>query len=276
MRSFILAACGALAIAVGVPAIAGAHVAASTSNTTPDDPFEKFNRVGFKIEATLDRYFVGPLAHVYKLLTPGPIGDGIHNLVTNLTEPLAAFNGVLQLRPRRAATATARFAVNSTIGLAGLIDVGAKLKMPHRANGFGDTLGRYGVGPGPYFFLPLAGPSTLRDMFGSAVDIVADPVHLVNYAYRTEVSLSTGLARDIDLRARSEDDLQALFGDAADPYATLRSTFLQKRESDIHGDGISPGNLPDIGESIPDIPSTASPPADPGPSPATKPPPSPG
>lgn len=264
MRSSILAACGALAIAIGAPAIAIAHVAASTVVATPDDPFEKFNRVGFKIEATLDRYFVGPLAHVYKLLTPGPIGEGIHNLVTNLTEPLIAFNGVLQLRPHRAATATARFAVNSTIGLAGLIDVGARLKMPHRPNGFGDTLGRYGVGPGPYFFLPLAGPSTLRDLVGSAVDLVVDPVHLVNYAYRTEVSISTGLTRDVDLRARSEDDLQALFGDAADPYATLRSTYLQKRESDIHGDGVSPGNLPDIGESVPDTPMPAPPPAAPG------------
>ena len=108
MRLSKLAACGILAVAIGAPLAAEASPSAGTSvQAGVNDPFEKMNRVGFAIEATLDRFLVGPLAHVYKALTPGPIGQGIHNLVINLTEPVIALNGALQLRPHRAAAAGA-------------------------------------------------------------------------------------------------------------------------------------------------------------------------
>jgi len=268
----ILFAAAALALATASPPAATA--AAPASAAAPHDaadPFEKFNRFGFRLEGALDRWIVGPIAHVYRFLTPGPIGAGVHNLVTNLTEPMIAVNGLLQVRPKRAVATVARFALNSTIGLAGLVDVAAKDGLPHRPNSFGDTLGRYGVGPGPYLFFPLAGPSTVRDAFGTIIDIVADPVHLVNYAYRTEVSISSGFVRGVDLRARSEADLEALLSDAADPYATLRSTYLQARQGEIEGEGATPPNLPDLDQPtlVPAPSTTPSPdgqPKPPGPS----------
>lgn len=256
MRPATLAVTAAL-VAASSPLAAAAR--APTNGV--DDPFEKFNRAGFAIEGVLDRLIIGPLAHLYHALTPGPIGAGLHNLVTNLTEPMATANGILQLRPKRAGASGARFLLNSTVGLAGLIDVAAKLKIHHRPNSFGDTLGRYGMGAGPYIFYPIGGPSSVRDSIGEIVDIVADPVHLLNYAYRTEVSVGVGIAKGLDQRIRTEADFRALLSDAADPYATLRSTYLQARRAEVSGEAEPAPDLPDL-----DQPTLV--PA-PGPSPST-------
>jgi phospholipid-binding lipoprotein MlaA len=228
------------------PSTAAAQAGANPVRVArPNDPWEKLNRVGYAIEGVLDRYTFAPLAHAFNALTPGPIGQGIHNVVTNLTEPVIALNGLLQFRIRRGGAALVRFAFNSTIGVGGLVDVAAKGGIPHRANGFGNTLGLYGVRPGPYLYIPLAGPSTVRDLFGTFVDLVIDPVHLVNYSYRTEISVSSSLVRGLDQRVRTEGDLKALLSDAADPYATLRSTYLQNRQAEVEGGEALPV-LPDL------------------------------
>ncbi len=230
-------------------------LAAATRHLPPagaDDPWEKLNRVGFAIEGKLDHWIIGPLAHLYKFLTPGPIGKGIHNLVTNLTEPVVTVNGILQLRPKRATESAGRFLVNSTVGLAGLIDVAAKEGHPHRPNSFGDTLGRYGVAGGPYIFYPLGGPSTVRDTVGEIVDTVVDPVHLLNYRFRTEISIGVAVARGLDQRVENEADFETLLSNAADPYATLRSTYLQARDSEVRGGDVTPTDLPDL--DLPDLP----------------------
>ena len=240
----------AMMVAATSPLAAATHHAARQG---VDDPWEKFNRAGFAIEGKLDHWIIGPLAHLYRFLTPGPIGKGIHNLVTNLTEPVATVNGILQLRPKRATESAGRFLVNSTVGLAGLIDVAAKEGHPHRPNSFGDTLGRYGVDGGPYVFYPLGGPSTVRDTVGEIVDTVMDPVHLLNYRFRTEISVSVAIARGLDQRVEAEGDLETLLSGAADPYATLRSTFLQARISEIRGDDATPPTLPDL--DLPNLPS---------------------
>ena len=246
----------AMMVAVTSPLVAATrHV----SPAGADDPWETLNRVGFAIEGKLDHWIIGPLAHLYKVLTPGPIGKGIHNLVTNLTEPVVTVNGILQLRPKRATESAGRFLVNSTVGLAGLIDVAGKEGHPHRPNSFGDTLGRYGVAGGPYIFYPLGGPSTVRDTLGEIVDTVMDPVHLLNYRYRTEISVAVAVARGLDQRVENEADFETLLSNAADPYATLRSTYLQARDSEVRGGGdVTPPDLPDL-----DLPNL--PPAQPGP-----------
>ena len=245
MRATIFLA-AAMAVTVATPLAAATHHSTSTSAGSVDDPWEKLNRAGFAIEGKLDHWIIGPLAHVYKFLTPGPIGKGIHNLVTNLTEPVVTVNGILQLRPKRAAASGERFIINTILGLAGLIDVASKNGIPHRANSFGDTLGRYGVGGGPYMFIPLGGPLTVRDAVGEVVDNVMDPLHLLSYRYRTEISISVAVATGLDQRVRTEDDLKTLLSDSADPYATLRSTFLQSRQSEIRGEDAIPPVLPDL------------------------------
>ncbi|MDQ2861794.1 MAG: VacJ family lipoprotein [Pseudomonadota bacterium] len=214
------------------------------------DPWERLNRRGYAINRFLDKILIRPVAMLYRALTPGPIGKGLHNVVTNLGEPLVFINDVLQLRLRRAASTTVRFAFNSTLGLAGLIDVVAHEGIPHHDSTFGDTLGRYGVGPGPYLFIPVIGPSTVRDLLGVGVDTTIDPVHFVNYRYRTEISTSAAVVSGLDTRAGADDELKALLSDAADPYATLRSVYMQYRQSEIDGGGTSsvPPALPPLPE----------------------------
>ena len=213
---------------------------------TPGDPYEKFNRKQFELQEKFDRYTIGPLTHLYRALTPGVIGKAIHHILVNLREPEVFINDMLQLRPARAASTAVRFAVNTTIGLGGMIDVAGKTGLPHHLNSFGDTLGHYGVRPGPYLFLPMVGPSTVRDLIGNIADGVMNPLHFVKYPNRQQVSVSLAVVGGLDAFRMSEGDLRALLSNAADPYATLRSTYLQNRAAEISGETVIPVTLPNL------------------------------
>lgn len=221
------------------------------------DPWEPFNRQNYYVNGWLDRKIIRPLALLAQSITPGVIGKGIHNFTTNLKEPVVALNDLLQLRPKQAAKAMTRLVVNSTIGVAGVIDVAAKLPIVHHKNGFGDTLGRYGVGPGPYLYLPILGPSDLRDLFGLGADTVSDPINWAPYTapstwvrFIPNVYLTGGVALvgGLNTRAEADGDLQTLLSGAADPYATLRSSYLQLRQGEVDDKQILPA-LPDIPDS---------------------------
>lgn len=200
------------------------------------DPLEGVNRRFFRLNAGLDRAIFRPLAMGYKHGVPRPVRSGLRTFFSNLTEPIVFLNDLLQLKPGRAAKTAARFVVNSTIGFAGLVDVAVikPLRIPHHDNGFGSTLGRYGVGPGPYIYLPFAGPTTLRDLLGGQADRLVLPFTVQQppfdrYEYQVPKAVITGL----DARAEADDELKALFSGAVDPYATLRSVFLQNRAGEI-------------------------------------------
>jgi phospholipid-binding lipoprotein MlaA len=210
-----------------------------------DDPYEKLNRASFAFSMRLDRYIVGPVARLSAGLTPEPLVRIIHNIIVNLSEPQVILNDLLQARPQRAVQSATRLVVNSSFGLAGALDVAAGAGLRHEANGFGDTLGRYGVKSGPYIYIPILGPSDVRDLAGAAADQFSTPMVFVSFPYRTEVNISLALANGLTQRARAGPQLQALFSGAADPYATLRSTYLQAREAEIRGETNLPP-LPDI------------------------------
>ena len=232
------------------------------------DPWEHFNRRNYVINAWLDRKIIRPVAFLSHGLTPGFIGKGIHNITTNLKEPVVILNDFLQIRPLAALKAVFRLAVNSTIGIVGAIDVAAKLRVPHHPNGFGDTLGRYGVGPGPYIFLPVLGPSDLRDLFGTTVDTASNPMTWVRYDANVDLTVGATVIGGLNTRAEADPDLKALLSDAADPYATLRSTWLQMRQGEVDDKHALPA-LPDLGDPAapadqpPPPPSSAPAPADP-------------
>ena len=247
-----------LPLAIVVFAVAGSAVAAPARNP---DPFERFNRGNFALNARLDRFLIRPLSRVSSGLTPGPIGHAIQNVLRTLNEPVVILNDLLQLRPARAAKTAGRLFVNVTIGLLGTVDVAKKLGAPYHPNGFGDTLGHYGVEPGPYLYLPVLGPSDVRDLFGGGVDAVSSPIFFVRYAYKNDVLLTLNIVGGLNERATVDDELQTLLSDATDPYATLRSTYLQARQGEIDG-GETPSALPDIGSPGADVaPSTGGPPA---------------
>jgi len=241
----------ALIAAMAMVSIGIADASRAAAATTPNDPFERVNRRGFAIQMALTRRGIGIFGAIYHALTPGPIGKAFHNILVNLGEPVVVFNDMLQLRPARAGAAAVRFVANSTVGIGGMIDVTGKTGLPHRPSSFGDTLARYGVGPGPYLFIPVIGPSTVRDLFGNVVDGVVDPLHFAVYPYRQQVSVSVAVVGGLDQLVSSAPDLRALLSDAADPYATLRSTYLQHRQAEITGETSVPTVLPDLDESAP-------------------------
>jgi phospholipid-binding lipoprotein MlaA len=246
----------AFAAMVGAIVIGGASAAHAS---TPGDPWEKANRAGWAVEGALDRAIFHPLSVLFRHIAPGPIGHGIHNLIVNLSEPNAFVNDMLQGRLKRATVPAGRFVTNTTIGFLGLFDVATRLGMIHHDNEFGVTLGRYGAGPGPYMFVPLIGPTTVRDVIGAGVDALIDPIHWARYANRPEISTARALVGGLDQRVATEAQLNALLSGAADPYATLRSVYLQNKEAEIRGESAPLERLPTFDDTGPAAP--AAPPA---------------
>lgn len=211
--------------------------AASTTAPVPrhakGDPLEKLNRRLYRGQVSFDRKFFRPIAFAYKAIFPKPIRTAFRHILSNIGEPIVFLNDMLQLKPKRAARTFGRFMLNSTIGIGGIIDVAKGENLPHRNNGFGNTLARYGVGPGPYLFLPLIGPTTLRDIFGSQADALVYPVAIGRPFSQLEYQIPTFVVAGLDLRVESDAQLKALLDGAADPYATLRSVFMQNRAAEI-------------------------------------------
>ncbi len=223
--------------------------AAAASSIVVEDPFEKLNRRGYALNNAIDRAVLRPLALGYSHGAPGFLQKALHNLVIELSEPIVFANDVLQLRINRAATTFTRFATNATVGVAGLFDPATKYGLLHHDNGFGTTLGRYGIQPGPYLFIPLLGPSNFRDVIGTAVDFYADPLSRIHYHDRAYVQSGVWLISGIDTRANAEPDLERIEQMGTDPYATMRSLFMQNRQAEIHpGRGVNIETLPNFDE----------------------------
>lgn len=197
------------------------------------DPFEKWNRGVYKFNDSIDQAIVEPLAKGYRAVTPGFFRSGVRNFLHNLASPVILANDVLQAEPKRAGATTGRFVINTTIGLLGLFDVGEKVGLKKHDEDFGQTLGKWGVGPGPYLMLPLLGPSNMRDLTGKVVDYAIDPITYAKFKHDDEARLArTGM----DLLTQRTDTLDAvdsLRETSVDPYAAARSFYDQSRESAI-------------------------------------------
>lgn len=227
-----------------------ASIAGEACASTPGDPWERFNRRAFAVNHVLDRFLIRPLALFIRALTPGPLGRGVHHALVNVSEPVVVINDVLQGRFKRAGQSSARLAVNTTVGLGGVIDVATKWKLPHHDNSFGVTMGRAGVKSGPYLFLPLFGPTTVRDLGGAIIDSVSNPIFFIQYPHSNQATIGVGVLSGLDDRAEADVDYQALMDNSTDPYATMRSSWLQMRKGEIGEQGSSE-TLPVI-EDIPD------------------------
>ncbi|MBV1688644.1 VacJ family lipoprotein [Novosphingobium sp. G106] len=198
------------------------------------DPLEGFNRVSYDFSQFVDKILIRPAAMVYRHAVPKPARDGVHNALSNIGEPLVFVNDLLQLRPDRAIRTLGRFLVNSTLGIGGLFDVAKRkpFRLAHHENSFGDTLGYYGVKPGPYVYVPILGPNTFRDLIGSSENLL--PPMVVGKPFDREDYQIVTLGLDgVDQRERSDDDLKVMLRDAIDPYATFRANYLQNRAGEI-------------------------------------------
>lgn len=201
---------------------------------TLGDPLENVNAKSFAITQKVDGAFVRPVTRAYEKALPKPVRNGLRNLLSNLREPIVFANFMLQIKIGKAAETVGRFAINSTAGVAGLFDIAKRrpFRLPKRVNGFADTLGLYGVGSGPFLFLPLVGPTTLRDVIGGGVDglllptVVGKP--FTQNAYRIPVGILTALNR------RSEVDQRLTeLRKKSDPYVAVRESYMRTRQAEI-------------------------------------------
>lgn len=235
-------------IAAAVAALAVPGAAHAADGAFKGDPAEKINRVGYAIHQFLDRLLIRPVAMTYQKVVPAPLRDGVRHVLDNLGEPSIAANDLLQGHFKNARTATLRFATNSIFGVAGIFDMATPAGLPRHDNGFDVTLGRAGIKPGPYLFIPLIGPTTVRDAIGDGVNILLDPINsVIPHSAHTFV-LTKGIVNGVDLRARSDAQLTAVMSDATDPYATLRSVYLQNEQSKIDDSASTLPPLPDFDE----------------------------
>ncbi len=207
-----------------------------TAQPTPkEDPLKQANEVSFEVVQAADKAIVGPAAMAYKEGLPKPIRKGLHNFLYNVGEPVVAVNFLLQLKPGKAIETVGRFVINSTIGVAGLFDVAKKkpFKLPHRVNGFAYTMGYYGIKPGAYLYLPLIGPTTIRDLSGRLMDLAFLPTVVgapFNDPYYT---LPSGVIYALDDRVEFDDKLEELRNGDRPAYDALREYYMTKRQAEI-------------------------------------------
>jgi phospholipid-binding lipoprotein MlaA len=253
------------ATAAGVVMLYSAPALAQTPASPPnDDPWEHFNRKLYGFNEGLDRIIIRPAAMTYAHVLPNPVRSHIRNLLDNANEPPIIANDILQGRFTRAGKAMGRFLLNTVAGLGGIFDFATEAGLEYESTSFPVTLGRWGVGPGPYLYLPVVGPSTVRGVVGTAIGATLDPLYWINYPNKTAVSIGRTLITGLDLRAESDADLKSLVADATDPYATIRSAYLQNLQSQITGGNVPVQSLPEFDDTSPAPPTTTAPANPPG------------
>jgi phospholipid-binding lipoprotein MlaA len=234
------------------------------TNGNPRDPFEPLNRGIYKFNDGVDKVLIKPLAEAYRFVLPQFVRTGVGNFFSNLNDVIVALNNLLQGKFTNAVSDIARLALNSTAGLAGLFDIATEAGLEKNNEDFGQTLGYWGIGDGPYIVLPILGPSSLRDSFGWIGDVYAWPV---TYVKRTDVRNSLTGLRIISGRSELLEASRILETAALDPYEFLRDAYLQRRRNLVY-DGNPP---PDDDDAEPPAkPKPDAPGAAPAPKPASE------
>ena len=220
---------------------------ASTQN--PRDPLEPLNRAVYTINDGLDKVIMKPVATAYQAVLPQFVRAGVTNFFNNLYDILTALNNLLQGKLADAASDAGRIAVNTTVGILGLIDVGTEIGLEKHREDFGQTLGRWGLGSGAYLQIPFFGPSSIRDGVGQFVDFKVDPIR---WLWRNDVPVRNSLwgLYYINLRANLLDSTKILEEAALDPYEFQRDAYLQRRRNLVY-DGNPPREKDD--EDLPDL-----------------------
>lgn len=222
---------GLLSIAV-VFSVHGAGYAEDLDDAgAVSDPFEKANRYVYGFNMLVDGAVIKPAAKGYRYAVPKLAREGVHNVLTNLSEPVTFINSIFQADKQNSFASFWRFVVNSTFGMGGLFDVAKDAGLYNRKEDFGQTAGIYGSDQGPYLMLPILGPSNGRDLFGRVVDVFIDPF---NYILSDEAILVESGINGLDKREATLDLTKYIDETSLDPYATIRSLYTQKRMDEIN------------------------------------------
>lgn len=222
--------------AAAVALACGLALSGCATATDPRDPLEPINRGIYHFNDAVDKALLKPVAQGYKAVVPGPVRRGVTNFFSNIEDVLIALNNLLQFKFEHALSDVARVAFNTTFGIAGIFDVATSFGLEKHDEDFGQTLGYWGIGDGPFLMLPILGPSNLRDTLGLAIHYRLDPV--LNLDHIPTRNTLSGL-RFIDRRARLLDAEKVLDEAALDPYTFLRDAYIQHRRSLVY-DGNPP------------------------------------
>ncbi len=204
---------------------AGCVTLPPNTKPAPQDPWESWNRGVYRVNVKLDNAIAKPVARTYVRFVPSPVRTGVSNFFQNLRTPTVLINDALQGKLKAAATDLGRFVLNSTVGVGGLLDPATAAGLDKNDEDFGQTLGHWGVHPGPFVELPVLGPSDLRDAPAKVVDAYTNPQAYIHNAY---VKYPLYVVSLVDTRAgllSLDDTVARVF----DPYAFIRDAYLQRR-----------------------------------------------
>ena len=213
---------------IATSAIAGLSGCASFKTAAPGDPLEPINRGIYSFNSTFDHYLFKPIAKGYDAVLPNPVKTGVSNVFQNVSDVQSVLSDAVQLKGAKLGDDLGRVLLNSTLGLGGIFDLATPMGIERGNEDFGQTLGYWGLGSGPYVVLPFMGPSSLRDLVGRGVDSRIDPLSLVSSVPARNTL--QGL-RVVDARVGLFPAEELMNQAALDRYTFLRSAYLQRRES---------------------------------------------
>jgi phospholipid-binding lipoprotein MlaA len=225
-----------LALLAGVLALQGC---ATVQTADARDPWESMNRSVYQFNDVVDTVAIKPAAELYVKVLPSFVRTGVGNFLGNLGDVWSMANSALQLKGQATVETFMRINVNTFLGLGGLLDVATEMRLEKRKEDFGQTLGYWGVKPGPYMVLPLLGPSTLRDTLALPLDMQGDASRqFSDEATRNALTVT----RVLDIRSGLLQTVDVVKAASLDPYSFVRDGFLQKRRNDIY-DGNPPSTF---------------------------------
>lgn len=200
------------------------------------DPHEAANREVHNLNKAIDRALVDPASNAYGKSVPGPLRQGVQNFADNLDAPGDVVNGLLQGRPGPALANTARFVINTTVGIGGLFDPAKAMGIQRKSTDFGETLHVWGFAEGAYGELPLLGPSTTRDTVGRVVDVALNPLRLALPAREGNITTAASVASRLGDRFKFGNTVDSILYDSADSYVQARLLYLQNRRFELGQD----------------------------------------
>lgn len=227
--------------------LAGCASEAPRQGLAASDPYEPFNRKMLNVNKTLDRYALRPVSKAYGFAVPRTFRFMIGNGLDYLETPIHFANYLLQGDVENTLEVLGRFTINTVLGGLGMLDPATEFGLPRQETDFGITLASWGVGEGPYFVLPLLGPSTARDLPSFIVDRAFYPPSYLGPF--TTLDGFNPVVNGVDIthtRAENSDLIDELFYNTEDTYVTLRAAYLQRRRAMVAGEEGAIENLPDI------------------------------
>lgn len=222
--------------------------ATSPDRATANDPFEPFNRVVFDLNEGVDRAIVAPISRGYDEITPDPVQDSVRNVFRNLNRPVVLTNTLLQGDLGASGDVLASFALDTTVGLGGLLPVAERQGIAQHSEDFGQTLGVWGVPEGPYVMIPLLGPSNFRDGIGRVADRYPHPFNWNQEFSQSNEAWAARTVNGLQFRTDAETAFATLDRTAIDPYVQMRSAYRQSRNAQINN-----GNEADSVQDLPDF-----------------------